>query len=321
MDISWRVSSFGLGEADRLGEEFEVLLSEFGVSIKPGSDAERMSLAPSEILSYKAGGGLSSAATYRQYLDAATLAELAARIVKVREHPSFGTLLPHLELLNEGDPRQAGRGRETDQAARKLFELFTALLAMRFSDSVELEHPVHGSDGNPDVVVEFQGRRWGIACKVPMSANPESLAQNLDKASDQVVQAGVDAGVALFNVKNVIPPESYWQADPEDPSGRRFFLIGAPAELPKRAINEVENLWRSVESHVGADAFMTLLLRPPSVPAVLSYLQILAPVVHDDGVVAATTSRFVACYQIGRHSKRDEAFINELHKSAVETAP
>jgi hypothetical protein len=320
MDIPLRVSSFKVDEADRLGEELESVLNGIGVSIKPGSDVERMCLAPSEIVNYVAGQGISSDATYRQYVDAATLAELATRIVTARGHPSFATLLPHLELLNQGDPRQAGRARETDQAARKLFELFTALLAMRFSNSVELEHPVRGSDGNPDVVVEFGGQRWGIACKVPTSANPESLAQNLDKAVSQVVEAGVHAGVVMFNLKNVIPPESYWKADPEDPTARRFVLVREPAELPKRAIKDVENLWRGVESHVGPDVFKTLLLRPPCAPVVLSYLQVMAPVVHDDDVIAATTSRFVACYQIGSRSMQEEAFISALHKSAVDAA-
>jgi hypothetical protein len=310
------VSSFSLADADLWADEFEAVLNDLGLVIEPGSEVERMCLAPTEILNYQAGQGISSDDTYRQYLDAAALAELATRIVRARRHPSFDTLRPHLELLNQGDPRQIGQGRPLDQAGRKLFELFVALLAMRFSDSVELEHPVHGADGNPDVVVGFEDRRWGIACKVPTSANPESLVQNLEKAVDQVVQAGVDAGLPLFNLKNVIPPEAYWERDSSDPSGRGFVLIENPAELPRRAISDVNDLWRDVERHVGPTVFKQLLSRPPCLPVALSYLQVLAPVVHDDAI-AATTSRFVACYHQDQLPERDKRFIDALHKSAA----
>jgi hypothetical protein len=311
-----RLDHISLEQAKRWSDELEALLQSVGVSIAPGSELERVCLAPAEILGYLPGSGLSSAEANRQYLDAAALAELAARLLKARQHPSFATLLPHLELLNHGDPRQAGRASPTDDPARKLFEMFTALLAMQFSESVELAQPVHGSSGNPDVVVHFQGKKWGLACKVPTSANPESLVQNLAKAVEQVVASEVEAGVPMFNLKNVIPPESYWRADPDDSSGRTFFIVPTPQELLRTALQDAASLWQGIEGYVGGEAFAEILSRRPCVPVALSYLQVLAPVDHGD-LTSATTSRFVSCYHISRHLPSDTPFIDAMHASAI----
>lgn len=316
LKIPHRLSDFSVGEAERWSEDLEAMLLELGLSIASGSELERMCLAPTEILNYKPGQGLASVEAHRQFLDTAALAELATRLLSVRDHPSFPGLLPHLELLNEGDPRQAGRARATDQAARKLFELFTALLAMRFADSVELEHPVHGSRDNPDVVLRYRGKLWGLACKVPTSESPESLIQNLSKAVDQVVASGVDAGFPMFNLKNLISPESYWHSVDDDPDRRRFLVVPRPTQLLNRSLEDVRDLWRGVEQYVGAGVFADVLSPRPCVPAILSYLHVIAPVMHDS-FTAATTSRFVSCYHVGRHLLSDEVLADAMHASAI----
>jgi hypothetical protein len=314
--MRYKLDHFGIDQAEKWSHELEAVLRELGISIAAGSELERVCLAPTEILSYRPGDGLTSAETNRQYLDTAALAELATRLVAARNHPSFATLLPHLELLDHGDPRQAGRARPTDDSARKLFEMFTALLAMRFSDNVELAHPLHGSPDNPDVVLRYQGRKWGLACKVPISENPESLVQNLAKAVQQVVASGVDAGFPMFNLKNVIAPESYWRVDSEDLSGRSFRIVPEPRDLLRRALADVKALWRGVESRVGAEAFANVLSPRPCVPAVLSYLHVLAPVFHGT-FTAPTTSKFVSCYHIRQHLPSDKVLADAMHASAI----
>lgn len=316
MKIPFKTDHFALKDAERWAEELETLLQQSGLSVAPGSELERICLAPSEILSYRSGEGIASATVYRQYVDAAALAEMATRLLAARYNPSFEGLIPHLALLNVGDPRQAGRARATDQAARKLFELFTALLAMRFSDFVEIEHPVHGAEGNPNVVVEYEGKRWGLACKVPTSASRESLVQNLQRAAEQVVASGVDAGFPMFNLKNVIPPESYWRTDPEDPTERGFLVLAQPTQLLTKALNDVADLWRGIEEYVGSEVFAKLLSPRPCVPAILSYFHVIAPVRHDS-FIGATTSRFVACYHLRTHSNEDEVLVHALHASAI----
>jgi len=305
----YRLDSFSIDDAERWGEELEALLQRFGIGVDAGSELERICLAPTEILAYRTGDDATSETTYRQFLDTSSLAEIATRLLAVQEHRSFPNLLPHLKLLNEGDPRQTGLGRPTDQASRKLFELFAAALAMDFAETVELEHPLLGSERNPDVALVYAQRRWGLACKVPTSGNLESLTQNVQAAARQVVASGVDAGFPFFNVRNVVP--EYWVADPRDPNGERFILGSDPTALMEQAIRNVEDLWGRVEDHVGSDVFAQLLSPRPCVPAVLSYVHVMAPVRHAS-FQSATTSRFVSCYHIGRHTADDrEPLANE----------
>jgi hypothetical protein len=312
-----RISSFCLTEAERWGEDLEVLLSEVGLSVEPSSALERICLSPTEILDYTPGAGISSAETYRQYLDASALAELANRLLRARRHPSFETLIPHLKLLNEGDPRQAGVASQTDQASRKIFELFSALLVMDFSLHVELEDHVHGSDGNPDVAFEHDGRRWGIACKVPTSPHHESLIRNLTRAVEQITESGVDRGFPLFNLKNVVSPQAFWRTDPSDLCGERFIFFPRPEVLAEQAIAAAHKVWREVQDQIGEEHFAKALQSAGCVPLVLSYLQVLGPVFHGD-TAAATTSRFVACFHIDRHEPSDEAAIQLIHNAARE---
>lgn len=314
--MRYKLDHFGIDQAEKWSDELEACLRECDISIATGSELERVCLAPTEILSYRPGDGLASAEANRQYLDTAALAEFATRLVAARNHPCFKNLLPHLELLNHGDPRQAGQARPTDDPARKLFEMFIALLAMQFSDNVTLAHPLRASPNNPDIVVQYQGQQWGLACKVPVSGKAESLFQNLDKAVKQVVSSGVDAGFPMFNLKNVIAPESYWRADAEDASGRGFMVVPEAPELLRRTLADVKAVWQRVESHVGADYFAEVLSHRPCVPAVLSYLHVLAPV-FDGKFTAATTSRFVCCYHIGQHLRADEVLANAMHASAI----
>lgn len=308
-----RVDSFSIDEAERWGDELEVLLKDSGIGVAPGSELERICLAPVEVLSYETGQSSTSAETYRQFLDTSSLVEIATRLIAARDHPSFPNLRPHLDLLNQGDPGQAGRGRPTDQASRKLFELLAALIAIDFAEVVELEDPQIGSDDNPDVALVYAGKRWGLACKVPTSDHPESLTQNVETAAKQVVASGVDAGFPFFNLRNVVPV--YWRADPDDPEGARFVVLPEPDALQEQAVADTAELWRRVEDHAGAATLAGLLSPRPCVPIVLSYLHAMAPVQHETRQ-AATTCRFVSAYTIGSHEEDDEILAHALHTAA-----
>lgn len=318
MAESFRRSRLHIADAEKLADQLEALLERAGINVQPRSELERICLAPTEILSYRSGQQISSKTVARQYADASALGELAGRLVRAEHHPSFQALLPHLSLLNQGDPSQLGRARATDHASRQVFELFVGLLAMDFSDSIELEHPRRTTPGNPDVVLNFRNRRWGLACKVPVSANPQSLADNLERAAEQIAESGVEVGLPFFNLKNVIPPESYWQRDLSDEQGERFVVAPEPESVPKQMLEDLRRTWSDVEDGVGRSAFAALFSPRSCVPAVLSYVQVLAPAAHGPRI-GATSARAVGCYHVNGLEESAVELVHAFHRAA--TAP
>ena len=306
-------SAYNLEDAEALVDKFEVLLNEYGLVINPGSALERICLAPAEALQSHGKPGLSAAETASLYRDVVGFSDTIGHLVAVRDHPCFARLVPHLELLNEGEASQLGPAPPTDQASRKLFELYIGAVAMRISSRVELEHPVHGSTGkNPDVLVDFQGARWGIACKVPTSANPESLVHNLKTALGQVAGSEAERGFPIFNFRNLLDHSAFWRSDPKDPSGATFLAFSNGDQVLSALTDSVNDLWESVQQHVGTGSLKTVLHIPPAIPAVMTVAHVLAPVRHA-GVLAATSARAPGWHVLGHHSPKEEDLAKELY--------
>jgi hypothetical protein len=192
--------------------DFEQLLRDHGLEIRPGSLLEGAVLDVLNIVYRRGGVGPVDVTedlriTYRSLIG---VNELAGLVLQVRNHSNFGELLPHLRLLNEGAALQNAPAEQRDDSTRKLFELFAATLAMQCGSDVCLDHPKQSAGDNPDVLATIGNQRWGIACKVIQSLNPEGFIQHLEKGIDQIEKSSAEVGVVLFNLMSVLDYEALW---------------------------------------------------------------------------------------------------------------
>jgi hypothetical protein len=124
-------------------------------------------------------------------------------------------LVPHLRLLNRTNPSQYGPRAAHDQHSNKVFELQVATLAMQFASVVELEDPVKSAGvHNPDLLVRWHNRTWGIACKVPQTSNPGSIVQLIKDGLRQLEGSACDRGIVAMNLRNVWPANRFFREEP-----------------------------------------------------------------------------------------------------------
>ncbi len=198
--------------AEQLAFDLESLLGTHGLAIARGSVLERVCLSVLQTVEFSKRPPDNDEEDIRPEFRALIgLADLAANLVSVSNSPDFGVLLPHLQLLNEGSPLQNVRTR-FDDAANKLFELLVACWAIRAGQDVSLEPPsAPGGGSHPDVIATFEGERWGLACKVPASNNPKSIADLVENGARQLVATpSIQRGLVVLNLRSVVEHDRYW---------------------------------------------------------------------------------------------------------------
>ena len=93
--------------------------------------------------------------------------QLMMKVVRLRDHPDFPQIVPHLREINNGSFAQ-NVGAEirdmNDPTPAKMFELLIALAAMDIGTGLALDHPTKSNGDNPDVMVTIDGTRWAFAC-------------------------------------------------------------------------------------------------------------------------------------------------------------
>src|SRR5262249_41613426 len=136
--------------------------------------------------------------------------DLARLLSRVKEHPSFAALIPHLRILNDGEVRQTTTSPASDQVANKLFELYVGCLALRCGTDVTLDDPSSSRGDTPDVIATFGPMRWGIACKVLHGSHPQSILNLVASGLEQIERSDVDTGLVIVNLKNRIDHNFYW---------------------------------------------------------------------------------------------------------------
>ena len=193
-------------------EAFEFFLSENRIQINPGSELERLCLSIFDVL-YKHNVPVSQNPNtdIRPWLrDILGMNTLIYKILKIKDYPSIKTIIPHLDLLNQGNPLQNVLTPVTDQASNKIFELFIACAFMIHASDVELEDPFVSKGDNPDVLGSLCDYRFGIACKVAHALKGKTIFDTIEKGVDQIECSPAEVGVVIINVKNIINHDRYW---------------------------------------------------------------------------------------------------------------
>ncbi|TQN55375.1 hypothetical protein FLX27_29890 [Agrobacterium tumefaciens] len=192
-------------------DQFVALLDEIGHPILQQSNTENDALAASEIIDIWKGRTPYPEDPRPVVRAALGFVDLAGKVMSTENSSDFDKLRAHLALLSGGSTLQNTASNVLDDVANKMIELYVACLAIRAGFSnVDVDHPVSASGTNPDVMFDFRGKRWAIALKTLHSVNPQTIFDNVAKASNQIQASAADRGVVMLNVKNVLQHDDLW---------------------------------------------------------------------------------------------------------------
>jgi len=193
--------------------EFEDLLKNNGLTIQPNSDLERICLAVLETnAKHKKEIIHDNNTDIREvFADVAGIVDFVKQILKHKSHSDFKQVIPHLQLLNTSSTATlTKKSKITDSGNNKLMELYVALLCMSFSKNIKLDHPENSKGDNPDVMFEYNGITWAIACKALHTTNEKSLYDTIEKGTDQINKSKASKGLVIVNFKNIIERNQLW---------------------------------------------------------------------------------------------------------------
>jgi len=191
-------------------DQFIDLLAEHGVELNLGSTAEGEALAMIDIFDMWKNPARRPSDPRPIARAAMGFVDLAGKVVGVKDHPDFGQLVPHLQMLGKTTVLQNAASKVTDDAANKVIELYVACLAMTFGSNIALDHPVNSKGDNPDVMLDFRGQRWALALKTLHSRKPRTIYDNIKKAADQIEASPASHGLVVLNVKNLLDYDALW---------------------------------------------------------------------------------------------------------------
>lgn len=121
IEAGWRYDA-----AETSASQLEALLIRHGLRVQHGSPLEQDVLNVLQFVSQKRAGAVDPVTQdIRQpYRTLVGVHEFARLLLTIQNDPQFPVLLPHLELLNQGQVLQNCPSVSSDQAANKLFELY-----------------------------------------------------------------------------------------------------------------------------------------------------------------------------------------------------
>ena len=222
--------------------DFEQLLKDNGLTIKTGSNLERVSFAVLEA-NAKANKEIEhdNSIDIREFIsDVTGIIDFVKKILKHKNHPNFQQIIPHLNLLNTASTATlTSKSRVTDDGNNKLLELYIALLCMSFATNICLDSPSNSKGNNPDIMFDFQGEKWAIACKALHSNNEKTLYDTIEKGTKQIKVSNASKGIVVVNFKNIIDRKKVWPLinqeqfdnNNEDPLFACFSDIKTPSQI------------------------------------------------------------------------------------------
>lgn len=249
--IEGALSSFA--EADLLTEELERVLRAVGIEIGKGNDLERLCLNLKKLLDLHTQQAQSGKEDLRDpFREAVGFRHIAKLIVDASKLGGFAAAIPHLKLLNEGKVLQNEPAPREDPASNKLFELLVGLTVLRTGATVTFDDPNNAKGNNPDVLADFDGRRWGFACKVSNGTALMTLFQRIEEGIKQIENSDAATGFVVLNFKNIFPREDLFPKMGTLPSGEPLLGTHRDSDAVVRALVAFsEKRLRDMVEHVG----------------------------------------------------------------------
>lgn len=199
-----------LSELVNLVETFEKVLQRHNLRIEVNSELERLCLQIYEVYDRYVQHRVMDNENMRNALvDVLGAWELFKRIVNLDSLVDFEAFVPHLELLckcnkNNSIIQNIARSQCND-TANKVFELLMAFYILQAGgENIMLDDPVRSRGDNPDILVTFEGERWGFACKTLYTTSVNTIVERIREGIDQIIVAGVDKGCVVLNFSNTL---------------------------------------------------------------------------------------------------------------------
>jgi hypothetical protein len=289
--------TYTFAHARELTFRFESLLKSVGITIRSSSVLERLCLNTIDLCEkhehpeLRPGNSVDLRPSYREMVG---LYDFLVKLVAAGTHPDFPQLLPHLRLLNEGNPLQSVNTSVLDQENNKLFELYVAALCLGIPvTDLTVDDPHSPSGDNPDVLATYDGKRWGLACKALHSSAPKTIMDAIRKAVDQIERSGAQSGFPVLTAKNIIPHDEIW------PVRKESELTGAPGDglifISFPTIARPVGMLQEQATHIrdalvrefGPEELLRAFTGKKAQPACLIYLPSATSVVHGGRPVPA----------------------------------
>lgn len=266
-------------EIEQLFYEFEEALKQFGIPIQPGSELEGAYFSVRELMGKNQDVHICDPQEdirhgFREVLG---IWVFLRQIVRLKDHVSFSTFVPHLTLLNKGTVVQNMRVQLSQEATNKIFELLFAVALLDLSDEVVLDHPSSAKGDNPDVLATIDGQCWGFACKTIYGSSGKTFYDNLKKGVEQIEAAPKEqVGTVVMNFRNIINHDKCWpilnEAEYRNGAEPRFAAYDRPEEFVREYISEVvTQKHRQVVDEIGLPNIMKLFSGKKALPGYLAY--------------------------------------------------
>lgn len=190
-------------------------MHEQGIAVAAGGAFEEAALTLTELEEYRKNPASCDCTVdpREKWRKALSLADLAEKILLVRQLPGFAHLIPHLKLLaGMGDLSQFSTTLKENQDNNKVFELYVAAMALPGFTNLTMDHPELSTGTNPDILGGFKGKTWGIACKAMHSTNPKTFCERVAEGVAQIHASPADRGLVVVNMKNTFEHDALWPA-------------------------------------------------------------------------------------------------------------
>lgn len=199
--------------ASDLVDRFEKLVETHGVSIPRHFETGADMLPLWRILkTISAGFAVTPDDMRLEYTAGLAVHDLAAKVLRVKDHPDFPTLIPHLQLLALGAVHLTQEQPADADAYNKLVEVYWATLLMAMGTRVQLDHPKSSSGDNPDVIAldDSEQPARAYAFKTVRSPHTQSLLDHIVKGVDQIERCPAPEGIVAFNLTPRLLDAGLW---------------------------------------------------------------------------------------------------------------
>jgi hypothetical protein len=252
-------------EVEALFDEFEALLRRHRIHVPTGSKLEQALLLARQLRYIREEEAplpdLSPEDEDDMFRRVTWLWGMAPKLVVASRHDDFAELLPHLRLVVEGEFAQSVPGHP-DGDSDKLFELVVALAILPEATNLRMDTG-NASSANPDLLFDFRGTRWAIACKALYSSKSERYRDSVIKGASQIEKSEAARGVVCVSLRNLIDQSLFLPR-------RGDMLVGMPFAMARELLaKEEDRIHRELIKPVRHDITTDFATRPKTEKAVL----------------------------------------------------